>query len=168
VEPGEHVRCTFVNKKQVGRITIIKDAVPDSPQDFDFEGDLGHFTLDDDADATLPDRIVRDHLTPGTYTVTETLPPGWRLTRVNCDGVEFPGPSIDIQLEAHDDITCVFSNVQLGTVTIVKDFIPPSTGPSRCLGTPASTCWMRAFCPIRTLTATTSAVRSSWDSNSNR
>jgi hypothetical protein len=106
------------------RSNSIKDALPDGPQDFDFDGDLGHFTLDDDTDPILLDRIVRDDLTPGTYTVSETVPPGWRLVGMNCSDVEYSGPSATIELEANEIVTCIFSNVQLGTITIIKDFIP--------------------------------------------
>ena len=47
--------CTFANRKRA-QLTIVKNAVPDSPQDFDFTagGGLspGSFSLDDDADGT--------------------------------------------------------------------------------------------------------------------
>ena len=35
-------------------ITVIKDAVPNDPQDFSYSGTLGGFFLDDDTDPTLP------------------------------------------------------------------------------------------------------------------
>jgi uncharacterized repeat protein (TIGR01451 family) len=41
-----------------GSITIIKDAVPNGPQDFSFGGNLGTFFLDDDLDPTLLNTIT--------------------------------------------------------------------------------------------------------------
>ena len=48
---GEHVTCTFTNTKK-GKITIVKDAIPNDARDFDFGGDLGTFKLDDDGNET--------------------------------------------------------------------------------------------------------------------
>ena len=55
---GDTVTCTFTNTQR-GSITIVKDAVPDHPQDFTFSGDLGDFTLDDDPTMTLEHRSRR-------------------------------------------------------------------------------------------------------------
>jgi hypothetical protein len=69
---------------QQGTITIAKDAVPDDAQDFSFSGDLGNFSLDDDADGTLPNSTDFVGVSPGTYSVTETLPSGWDVTDITC------------------------------------------------------------------------------------
>ena len=54
---GEVVTCTFTNRKR-GQIVAVKNAVPDDPQDFAFTAGGGlspsAFSLDDDADGTLP------------------------------------------------------------------------------------------------------------------
>src|SRR5205085_9687185 len=51
VAPGENVTCTFVMSRNA-RIIVRKDAIPDSPQDFDFTAGGGlspsSFQLDDD------------------------------------------------------------------------------------------------------------------------
>ena len=52
---GENVTVRYTNTKQ-GSITVIKDAVPDDPQDFGYTVSgtgLTPFSLDDDADPTL-------------------------------------------------------------------------------------------------------------------
>ena len=52
---GDEVTCTFTNTKR-GSIIIVKDAMPNDPQDFDFTitgGDFSTaFILDDDGDDT--------------------------------------------------------------------------------------------------------------------
>ncbi len=86
---GETVVCTFVNKK-TGFIRIIKDTVPNSAQDFTFTrtgtGSPASFTIDDDADATLPNQRTWGLLVPGTYSVTETAVSGWAQTSATCVG----------------------------------------------------------------------------------
>ena len=49
VTAGEWVNVTFTNTK-IGKITVIKDAIPNDPQDFVFDGNVtgSQFTLDDD------------------------------------------------------------------------------------------------------------------------
>ena len=126
----EHITCTFTNTKP-GTITIIKDAVPDDPQDFDFTGDLGNFSLDDDADPTLPNSgtFTRDL---GTYNVAETVPPSWDLDDISCTTndpndttvVNVPGGSVTIDLDGGEDITCTFTNTKPGTITIIKAAVP--------------------------------------------
>ncbi|MDO8615775.1 MAG: hypothetical protein Q7T33_08585 [Dehalococcoidia bacterium] len=126
--PGENVTCTFTNARQ-SCITIVKDAVPNDPQDFAFTGGLGAFTLDDDGPAgsatpnsqTFCDRI-------GLFTVTEQVPAGWVLANISCTvvppaGVSF-GPSggpfhpnfnqgdttVQIEKGANGIVICTFTN----------------------------------------------------------
>ena len=70
-----------------GSITVVKDAVPDAPTDFSFTGDFGPFTLDDanpdDSDA-VPNSVTFSNLPTGDYSVTESLPVGWRRTGFSC------------------------------------------------------------------------------------
>ena len=56
VDPGDNITCTYMNKKDA-TVTIVKDAQPDAAQDFDYTttgAGWSDFSLDDDADATLP------------------------------------------------------------------------------------------------------------------
>ena len=111
-----------------GVITIVKDAVPDNAQDFPFGLLLPTlpeilFSLDDDADPTLPDRKVF-LLEPGEYFAFESIGgvPGWTLSNRACDD---PGSSVieggllaaigvAIDLDAGEDITCTFTNTAPG------------------------------------------------------
>src|SRR6185369_11549390 len=60
-----------------GSITIVKDAIPNAALDFNFTSTsdqattIGSFSLDDDADGTLPNSRTFSNLAPGNYTVTE-------------------------------------------------------------------------------------------------
>jgi hypothetical protein len=76
-----------------GKITIHKDAQPDDEQDFGYTttgNGLSSFTLDDDGDNSAGDdhtnTQVFNDLTPGSYSVTETLPlpTGWTLANLSC------------------------------------------------------------------------------------
>jgi len=53
---NEYVREFFV-EQPTGKIRVVKDALPDDPQDFTFTGSFGMFLLDDDSDPTLPNRV---------------------------------------------------------------------------------------------------------------
>ena len=85
---GADVTCTFTNGQQ-GSITIIKNAIPDGPQDFAFTAQpsppLANFTLDDDpTDATQTNSRTFSGLPAGEYTVTETAVAGWDLSDLTC------------------------------------------------------------------------------------
>ncbi|MBJ7880393.1 DUF11 domain-containing protein, partial [Gelidibacter salicanalis] len=68
---------------QQGKITIVKDAVPNSAQDFSFTSNLlGNFVLDDDTDPTLSNQKLFFGLAEGTYTFTENSTSGWMVTGV--------------------------------------------------------------------------------------
>jgi hypothetical protein len=124
LDPGETVTCTFTNTRQ-GAITIIKDTVPDDPQDFSFTTTGGltpaTFSLDDDGDATLPNTQTYTNVAPGTYTITEGDPtPAFDLTGIQCT-VSGAGTSatpnvaqrrVDITLGPGGQVTCTFTNTK--------------------------------------------------------
>lgn len=120
--PGSNIACTFTNNA-LGSITIVKDAQPDNAQDFTFvsaESPLLNFALDDDADAALPNTRTIGNLAAGTYTVTESLAPGWSLASIVC--VDADGGTITnlllrsaaIDLDPGENITCTFVNGATG------------------------------------------------------
>ncbi|HEX2031832.1 MAG TPA: hypothetical protein VHL78_10580, partial [Actinomycetota bacterium] len=137
LDPGEAVVCTFTDTQQAS-LTIVKDALPDSEQDFEFlpSDNLGAaFLLDDDGDPTLSSSRAFRGLTPGTYRVSEQPPPdGWNLDTVTCAGgaeITIDGATVTVRLAAGEDVTCTFLNVQTlgeerGSITIVKDALPDS------------------------------------------
>ncbi|HMB92131.1 MAG TPA: choice-of-anchor Q domain-containing protein, partial [Rhodothermales bacterium] len=114
---------------ETAQITITKNAFPDEGTDFAFTGDLGSFTLDDaDPDDADPfsDTMVFEELAPGTYNVAETIPAGWQLDDIDCEGGDI-SPITDgvaITVSGGDNVTCIFTNIQLSSITIVKDANP--------------------------------------------
>lgn len=130
LDNGESITCTYTNQITASRIIIIKDASPDSDQDFSFSGDLGEFTLDDDNDDTLANTFTVDRAA-GTYTITEAEVDGWSLSDIDCG--EFGGVSIDLanrsvtlEMSVEDLVSCTFTNTEdpKGTIVIVKNTDP--------------------------------------------
>jgi CSLREA domain-containing protein len=115
LDAGETVTCTFTDTK-LGTITIIKDAVPNDAQDFAFSGTLGGFSLDDDADGTLPNTRTFTNLNPGSFTVTEAAVAGWNLTNLVCvdpdsgSRTSLGTRTATIDLDPGETITCTFTN----------------------------------------------------------
>ena len=124
---------------ELGAITIVKDAKPDSSQEFDFGGNLGPFTLVDDQGSGGTESITFDELDAGTYTATELGPPeGWTLDDVSCDvdgddsQTSISGATASIDLAAGEHVTCTFTNKQQGpppppelaAITIIKNAVP--------------------------------------------
>jgi Divergent InlB B-repeat domain len=132
LDPGESVVCTFQNTEE-GSITVVKDAVPDDPQDFSFTTTGGlspsEFSLDEDADGALSNQQQFTDLLPGTFSVTEGAnPPGWQLTDITCTGggpnTTDTGGTATIGLDAGENVTCTFTNQGIGSITISQDTVP--------------------------------------------
>ena len=127
LEAGETIKCVFTNTKR-GSITIIKDAQPNDPKDFDFTTTgtgLSSFSLDDDADATLPRTTTFSNIKPGSYSVTESAVTGWELTGLTCDGTNGStgvksGTTANIDLTAGGSVTCTYVNVKAGHIIVKK------------------------------------------------
>ena len=127
---GETVTCTFTNNTHA-TLTIVKDTVPDGPQDFAFTGSgtIGAFTLDDDAgaDATFQSSTTFT-LDPGAYTVSEAAVAGFGVTGIACsdgDSVGTPATrTAAVALAAGETVTCTFTNTAGGNLTIVQDTVP--------------------------------------------
>ena len=115
-----------------GDIIIVKDAVPDDPQDFAFTENIttggGFFALDDDADPTLSNTITFNNVVPDAYEVSETVADGWDLTGLNCDDSDSIGSTFTgiaaIVVEEYETVTCTFTNNNLGTIEIIKNTNP--------------------------------------------
>jgi hypothetical protein len=118
-----------------GSITIIKDAVPNSAQDFAF-GTTGGltpatFSLDDDSDATLSNTQAYSNITSFvTYTVAETTVSAWTvsfatppcvLTSGNGGGSSVSGSTVTINMKEGENYSCTFTNTrQAGSITLTK------------------------------------------------
>ena len=107
------------------KIIICKETTPDgSPQSFTFTPSYGaNFILTDgQCDDSGP-------LTPGMYSVSETVPAGWTLDSIVCDDANSSGtpPTATINLEAGETVTCTFNNSEdplPGTIIICKETTP--------------------------------------------
>ena len=116
-------------------ILIVQDTQPDDGQDFAYtwtQGRLSDFSLDDDADGTLPNTITFPDLAPGRYVVSQTNPTGsggHRLAGSSCllagapIGGEASNPRI-IDIGAGQTWTCTFTNEAPRTIVIVQDTQP--------------------------------------------
>jgi len=131
---GETVTCHFTNKRDA-HVTIVKDAVPNSAQDFSFiTSGLGDgFKLDDDNDPTLSntEQLTVSGNDFGQKTVTEAAQQGWSLTNLVCTGDAGASTSVGdrtatLDVDPGEDMTCTFTNKKAATVTIVKDAVPDS------------------------------------------
>ncbi|TFH66227.1 MAG: DUF946 domain-containing protein, partial [Gemmatimonadales bacterium] len=107
----------------VGEIVVVKDALPDDAQDFDFTGSGpneydfgGGFSLDDDTTGTLANTETFSYLTPGSYSLIEGEAVGWSLTDLACvdpDGestVDLGPRTAAIDLDADETVTCTYTN----------------------------------------------------------
>ncbi len=134
LQAGDNVTCTFINVDKppvidTAKLTIVKDAQPDSHQNFHFqlshsEQVLHNFQLDDDNNNALSNHKSFT-LAPGSYSVSEGQIEGWKLTDITCDGQEQEGNGhvynpLQITLEPGDDITCTFTNRKNAEVSVTK------------------------------------------------
>jgi hypothetical protein len=133
VDPGEWVNVTFENSK-CGRITVIKNTLPEDPQDFDFVSDIELFTLDDDGDNsnTYSNETTLCDADPGTYNITELLPGGWVLEKIMIqedapfdDSIGHPSDNVaEIKLSSGEWVNVTFINAQEATITVIKNTEP--------------------------------------------
>lgn len=143
---NEQVTCTFTDRSP--SITIVQDATPNSAQDFAFTGCQGvgcsAFSLDDDNNATLANRVTGAGLAPGTYVVTQTAVPNWSLTSLVCDTgevIDLANRRATITLGATEHATCTWSNAS-ASIAIVQDSVPDEAQDysfTGCLGAGCST-----------------------------
>jgi len=140
VETGESVTCTFSNSKR-GHMIVQKQTDPaDDPQTFEFTGDLSGAITDN---GTIDLEVVA-----GRYTTTETALSGWDLGDIECDDNNSygDGSTAVFNIESGETVTCVFSNIKRGSLTVVKmtsgaddvfcfDTIQPGGNDSFCIQT---------------------------------
>src|SRR5450830_1111317 len=122
-------------------ITIIKDTVPNGPQDFSFTTAGGLYTTvagnvyattfslvdDTDADSTHLNTQVFNGLLPGTYTVTEAAAEGYTLDSiVGATSLDLPTGIATIELAAGESATVTFTNNITPTPPVVT---PPVVTP---------------------------------------
>jgi hypothetical protein len=108
------VPLSFVDPIQHGTITVTKDAVPDDAQDFTFSLDGSSFSLDDDANGTLPNTRSFT-VVVGTHSLSETnIPSGWLNTGLTCedptDDTTTDAPSATVHVAKNETVTCTYEN----------------------------------------------------------
>lgn len=110
-------------ERPTGKITIIKDSLPNDGQDFRFTTTLGSsFILDDDGNPhnSRSNKKVFNNVADGTYTVTEALESGWKLTELSCNDqnsqTNLNTRTATIHLELGEEVTCTFKNTKLGKI----------------------------------------------------
>ncbi|MBI4053828.1 MAG: hypothetical protein HY397_00695 [Candidatus Doudnabacteria bacterium] len=113
---GETVTCTFTNQADAF-IIVEKQTDPDGDsQLFDFTTDYGPaFQLSDGQTNNSGD------LSPGTYSVSETVPAGWDLESAICSDGSNPAA---ISLQAGETVTCTFINEKDAKIIVVKQTTP--------------------------------------------
>ncbi|MHB8960129.1 MAG: prealbumin-like fold domain-containing protein [Candidatus Limnocylindrales bacterium] len=125
-----------------GSVVIVKDAVPNDPQDFSFNLTGGvinqDFSLDDDADPTLPSSQTFS-LPAGTYTANElNIPAGWTLTNLACVVTGTNGTTTDVAsptatitlktgFDTSDTVTCTYTDTHYSDLGISKTASPSLT-----------------------------------------
>jgi hypothetical protein len=136
LDDGGAIRCTFT--VVTGFVEVVLDAQPNDGQDFPFVvsrggQEVGSFSLDDDAEGTLPPSLPVGPLETGadyTILVPGALPAGWSLTAIVCDEVpvstNLPGQQVVVHLDPGDTIRCTFSvrREATGSLEVVLDTQP--------------------------------------------
>ena len=133
LDAGEDITVTFTNDQR-GSITIIKDAQPEGDQSFGFTASgsgVSNFSLVDDGTAT--NTQVFSDLTPGNYSVAETVPSGWDLTGLVCTGggtnTSTSVATATIGLDQGETVVCTFTNTaQRSALTLIKHVVNDNGG----------------------------------------
>lgn len=108
-----------------GTIVIRLDAMPDDPQPFGFEGDLGSFTLRDDGSPSTASLSIPQEA--GSFKVFAETPQGWDLDGIQCEdpsGDTTSDPKtgmLQIGLSAGETVSCEFLYVKRGVISISKE-----------------------------------------------
>jgi hypothetical protein len=133
LRPGETVTCDFVNTTTTGILTVRKTTSGGTTGVFDFvvsdsNGSVASPNLDTSGSNPADSAGIVVSIFE-TYTVTETLDPGFVLTSALCtngnaDPVGTPnlqtGTISGITVLPSDNITCAFTNAPAGSVGITK------------------------------------------------
>ena len=124
----DSVHCAFVNTA-AARITIVEDAVPDSPQSFAYaatgSGVPAAFPLVNDGAPAPADRVSFPSLAAGSYRFDVAPPAGWVLTGIACTGnasavTDTSLGRATLDVEPGDDATCTFTHARTGTISVTK------------------------------------------------
>jgi len=118
LDAGETITCTFTDTKK-GTIVLVKNTIGGNGT-FDFTTTGGDGLSSNPSITTSggTGSQTYNNITPGSYSVSETVPGGWDLTSATCDMGETPA-SLDV--EPGETVTCTFENTKRGSIIIVKN-----------------------------------------------
>ncbi|MCB1002752.1 MAG: hypothetical protein KDB35_01060, partial [Acidimicrobiales bacterium] len=126
---GEQVTCRFEDRET--RVLLRSDEPTGTGTDFSYElcrigGDCYPVVLDDDDDPTLISSAWIGGLVPGTYTVSQDVPPGWGVIDLACGSqVDPPAATATFDLALGQQPTCRFTNRQ-STIHLIHDTATPT------------------------------------------
>ncbi|HET9834448.1 MAG TPA: hypothetical protein VFP91_22145, partial [Vicinamibacterales bacterium] len=112
------VTCSFNNTRH-SSITVVKKTLGGDAT-FEFSGPLPFAitTQGGTGQEVFPD------LTPGTYTVSEVVPPGWIRSNTTCadptGNTTVVGGTATIELGAGENVTCTYTDTAFGAIQISK------------------------------------------------
>ncbi len=102
---------------QTSSITVRKEANDDGT-DFNFTFDGQPFGLKNGQATAF------GQLTPGLYTIAESLPTGWLLRQISCDnGLTLANPEppeATLELQPDQDVVCTFSNERTTAIELIS------------------------------------------------
>jgi hypothetical protein len=126
---GETVKCTFTDTLKRGTIIVEKQTVGGDSTKFSFTGEPA-------GQISNGEQLKVENLVPGTYTSTETVPYGWKLTDITCDDTTSATPSsgdkdtgvATFNLDAGEVVKCTFTNEKsagaFASIIVEKQTIP--------------------------------------------
>ena len=116
VVAGATTTCTFTNTLPPGSITVVKNTVG-ADGTFTFTSNFGVTGLTTSGNTTS--QTVTGLTAGGSYSISETPVSGWTLTDTVCTN----GYPTAITVVSGATTTCTFTNVQQGSITVVKNTV---------------------------------------------
>ena len=119
VEPGKDYICRFMNTRKGGKVTIKKIAADSAGTpisgNFSFTGDLGAFDVPANGAGVSSDVAANQ-----SYNVTETIPAGYTLTKVECvdtangagEASSVNGATATANVQPGETVVCTFTNTK--------------------------------------------------------
>ncbi len=103
---------TLCNAANKGHLIVQKTTIPSGDQTIFTINATGNGTITNGGAGTVSDSTDKDYeVTPGTYSVAETVPTGWSKTGDTCQNVS---------VAAGETKYCLLTNTKLGSITIIK------------------------------------------------
>ena len=112
VSSGQNLACTFTNTVNNGTLVVQKTTAPSGDDTSFLINTSGTGTVINGGLGTIKDNQDQTYtVTPGTYSVTETVPAGWSKTGDICQ---------DVVVGAGETIYCTLTNTKFGSISGMK------------------------------------------------